>query len=282
MLTLLGLIESPFTRYVTVYELLGGLELLFQVFSLFRDAVRGEDVSESLPDPTPILPFLWLSTIVILKPESVLRRCIVTDSLPALSILQNNQFTFASNGTLPGDANVARVFDVLELNPVPNSYGRIPLSLEDPGFREQRYWRLTLSMEAILAALMAQVGTGVFESQEIRVVQAIYRDLMIDFPPVTATISKPNGGPCSGGPPGDDRGRGGTPRKRKRSTNSEPSRKTLTRMGQKIGEDDLSKKSLADASSFTTNISNLNESVRSKSPFEDPKSMLAAGSEGDW
>lgn len=204
--------------------------------------MAGHDVP-ALPDPRPILPFLQLFTIVILKPGSLLGRCLLTLHLPALSILQDDHFVLAPDGTLPGDENVARIFDVLEmtrigLDPVPESLGVIPLSSEHPEFTQQRYWRLTLPTEAILAALIARVATGTFESEEILVARAIYHKLSLEI--VEAKLHG-GGGPSSGSGPGRGGGRGGhggksgrgcggsgltsTHKMKLRSTNREPPRK---------------------------------------------------------
>lgn len=110
------------------------------MFELLRHAKLGEGVE--LPDPTTILPFLGLFTIVILKPEQLVGCFICTQHLPALSILQDNNFVLAPNGTSPADENAARIFDVLEIvNGDPQiSLGLIPLSPEIPEFHQQRYW----------------------------------------------------------------------------------------------------------------------------------------------
>ena len=160
----------------------------------------------TLPDPTSILPFLGLFTIVILKPEGLLGCRIPTLHLPPLSILQDNHFAFAPAGTLPGDENVARIFDVLGmigLDPVPESCGMIPLSPEYPEFEQQRYWRLILPPEAILAALMTRITIGTFEGEEIRLAQEIYHTLRLE-----ALAHGPDCGGRSGGGSGGGSGQG--------------------------------------------------------------------------
>ena len=95
-------------------------------------------------------------------------------------MLQDNHFALAPDGTLLGDENVARIFDVLgmvRLNPVPELPGVIPLSPEYPEFGQQCYWRLTLPTEAILAALIARIAIGTFGGEEIRLAQVIYLTL---------------------------------------------------------------------------------------------------------
>lgn len=136
-----------------------------------------------LPDPTSIMPFLGLFILVISKPRDLVGCHIPTLHLPALSIFQDNRFALAPDGTLPGDENVARIFDVLELvglDSVPDSAGWIPLSPEYPEFQQQRFWRLTLQPEAVLSALMARVAVGTFRGEEIRLARAIYFALSLE------------------------------------------------------------------------------------------------------
>jgi len=215
----------------------------------------------SLPDPTSILPFLGLFTLVTLKPGGLVGCRIPTQHLPALSILQDNHFALAPDGTLPGDENVAPIFDVLGmvgLDPVPESLGVIPLSPEYPEFGQQRYWRLTLPTEAILAALIARITIGTFEGEEIHLARVIYLTLSLE-----AMEHGPHGGsgPGGGGGPdrggGSGRGRGGsrpgagggsggglsgakpsTHQRNLRSTDREPPRKR----GRSTGEGDLGEK----------------------------------------
>ncbi|KAF5382097.1 hypothetical protein D9615_004218 [Tricholomella constricta] len=236
---------------------------LHEVFSLLRQAMTGAIVA--LPDPAPILPFLGLFSIVILKPEGLVRRRISTQHLPALSILQDNRFMLAPDGTPPEGANVARIFDVLAtgaLDPVPVSQGMIPLSAEDPEFRQRRYWRLTVLPEAILTALMARNSLGTFRGEEIDVATRIYHILSLEAMQRNQLGPAGGGGPGDGGGPGhgggpgrgggrgrgrggrSGRGRGGSggggpsgdnssPQKRTlRSTNREPPRKKGREGGQ--------------------------------------------------
>lgn len=105
-------------------------------------------------------------------PESLDACCIPTLHLPAISTLQNNQFVSAPDVTLPDDKNAARIFDVLEII----GRGPVPMSPECPEFGQQRYWRLVLPPDAILAGLIAQTGTGINgynEAKETRFAQQI-------------------------------------------------------------------------------------------------------------
>jgi hypothetical protein len=119
------------------------------VFDLLLDARGG--CSVDLPDPTAVLPYLGLFTLVILTPEKVKGHEIATTHLPNLSILSNGNFIAVPDAS-PTAPNVARIFDVLatiRANP-PKQRGHIPLSPQDPEFRQQRYWRLTTKIGAVI------------------------------------------------------------------------------------------------------------------------------------
>jgi hypothetical protein len=142
------------------------------VFNSLRLAKEGHDVVQ-LPDPTPILPYLGLFTIVALKSQNF---CIATLHLPPLFILENNHFVIAPDGTSPMDENVARIFDAAVITAdSQNSAGWIPLSPEDTEFNEQRYWRLPVKFEAILAALFSRIANSPFGGcEEVRMAQTIF------------------------------------------------------------------------------------------------------------
>ena len=178
--------------------------------------MAGDDVA--LPDPTNILPYLGLFTIVALRPDDLVGCSITTPHLPGLSHQQDNRFLPAPPGTSPADENVARIFDVLAVaagNP-PISYGAIPLSPEHPQFQQQRYWRLPVKTEAVLAVLIDRTIGGTYESPEIQNAQNIAdisrlmnRGLRISRPSAHDGPPPPPGGGSGGGPNGGNGGGGG-------------------------------------------------------------------------
>lgn len=102
-----------------------------------------------------------------------------------ISTLVNKQFVPSpADGILPDDENAARIFDVLELDrlgPASSvSSGQIPLSPEYTDFGQRRYWHLALPPDAILAALITQTILGIYDSEEIRLAQAIYYTLDLE------------------------------------------------------------------------------------------------------
>jgi hypothetical protein len=155
----------------------------------------------ALPDPRSIFPYLGLFTIVILRPEDVVRHHLLTPHYPTLSILQYNHFESASNGTSPVDQNVARIFDVLAIaaDPHPISFGIIPFSDDSPEYTQQRYWRLPVKVEVVLAALANQVGMGVYEAEELCRIQYIIGNLMQRRSTADVTRVSGSGGPSGGG-----------------------------------------------------------------------------------
>jgi hypothetical protein len=103
------------------------------VFRLLGIATMGIHVA--LPDPISILPYLELFTLVTSKPDAVVSCRIATPHLPRLSVLRNNRFQAAPDGTTPTDENAARILDVLAIaDDFPTSLGSIPLSHKDPEF----------------------------------------------------------------------------------------------------------------------------------------------------
>ena len=128
-----------------------------------------------------------------------------TPHFPTLSILQNNRFEPAPNGTSAMSKNVARIFDAqaIAADPPPKSLGTIPLSDNDPEYPQERYWRLPVKIEAILASLVARVGTDICEAEEVRWAQAIVGTLL------KQRIKIPLWSPAGGGPSGSGRPRGG-------------------------------------------------------------------------
>ncbi|KIM43652.1 hypothetical protein M413DRAFT_25981 [Hebeloma cylindrosporum] len=144
---------------------------LHKVCSQLRLATTMYDFA--LPDPTSILPYLELFTVVTLRPEDVIGCHLLTPHLPRLSIVKNDEFEFAPKGTSRMDQGVVRIFDAFKLamadNPPPMSLGIIPLSGETP----QCYWRLPVKIEVVLAALVHRVGMRVYKAEELRKTQHI-------------------------------------------------------------------------------------------------------------
>jgi len=155
----------------------------------------------ALPDLNHLLPYLGLFALVILRPGDVLGRRISTQHLPELSILQNNQFEAAPNGTSPMDENVARIFDVLAVsaNSPPISPSVVPLSPEDPEFEQRRHWRLPVSFGAVLAVLLSHIGMAEYESEEITCAQDIDAILLQQRNARTLPRSRRGAGPSRGG-----------------------------------------------------------------------------------
>ena len=122
------------------------------MFQLLRNAATGASVN--LPDPTAVLPYLNLFSLVILNPASVAGLFIPTAYLPGLSSLQNDRFRPTRTR-----ANSVRIFDVMATaSHATVSHGIIPLSSEQPEFDVQRYWRLPINTEIILAILCDRIS----------------------------------------------------------------------------------------------------------------------------
>jgi len=138
-----------------------------QVFGLLALGRIGD---VALPDVTPILPYLGLFSIVVLRPRDTAGCSILTPHLPALSILQNNQFVPAPDGTSPADQNAARIIDVQAITTdPPESLGMIPLSPTAAEFAHRRYWRLPVNTGGVLATLIPRLAEDVFDDKAVLV-----------------------------------------------------------------------------------------------------------------
>ena len=175
-----------------------------QVFSLFHSAVDGLRVD--LPDPSLIIPFLGLYSLVILSPGQVTGLQLVTSRLPKIFKREGRHFTAAPDDTSPNAPDVARIFDVLGRND--NSeyvYGRIPLSPSFPDFPERRFWRLPAQLGTVLAMLMACAPLAESECSEVQLARGILS--AIELKQMGFTLHS-GGGPIAGGS-SDGRPRGG-------------------------------------------------------------------------
>jgi hypothetical protein len=140
--------------------------------------------------------------MVILKPDDVVGCSIIIPHLPQLSILQDNHFVPAPDGTSPTSENVARIFDALAVADTspPLSLSYIPLLPGDPEF-QHRYWRLPVKVEAVLVALLERVGSSWSTCEEIRCVQDISNILNLQRLGLSMTAPPDGGGLSSGGRP---------------------------------------------------------------------------------
>jgi hypothetical protein len=156
----------------------------------------------TLPDLMSILPYLGLVAVVILRPDDTVGCAISTQHLPPLSILQNNHFVPAPEGASPAAQNVARIFDVIAVaTALPQkSPGIIPLSSEDPEFQQQRYWRLSVKTEAVLATLFRRIGNVMhYSSAEIDCAQKIFSVLCLQSHGLEVVVYPEIGGSSRGG-----------------------------------------------------------------------------------
>jgi len=143
---------------------------------LLSNAAHGCHVD--LPDPTSVLPFIGLYTVVPLKPKELYGLQCLTPLLPGLSIVSGRYFVPASPGTQPNAPNVARIFDIMSLTATstwpPETLGRIPFSSFHLEFEEQYYWRLPIKYEVVLSDLMASVMDLDPDYMEVELTQVIY------------------------------------------------------------------------------------------------------------
>ena len=152
---------------------------------------------DSLPDVKPMLPFVSLSSLIVLQPIQEDRHRILTCSQPNLSIFGADGFNLAPPGTSPGDPNVARIFDVIALPScsVPVALGQIPLSPSNPEFVHRRLWRLPIAFPVILTAFFSCLR-DIFKSEveEIRLALDIRALLALQLSGLDLLLPGPSDG----------------------------------------------------------------------------------------
>lgn len=170
------------------------------------DALDGTSVG--LPNPTAIIPYIGLFTLVTLDPTTAARNIMTTPYLPGLSIIHNNEFEEAPANTSATAENVARIFDSLDIEEdTPFNLGVVPLAPGVAAFEEKRYWRIPVLAGAVFAALMARLMDDSSECEDIVLARRIVAHLTLK----TSGGSGPSGGPSGGraGGRGDGSSRGG-------------------------------------------------------------------------
>jgi hypothetical protein len=133
----------------------------FEVFDLLQEGGTG------LPDPTSVLPFWGLYTLVALKPLNKLlpheqELVITSPHLPKLSLIQDNHFDIAPPGTSPHAHSAARIFDVMALRDTTPTFkpGQIPLFPSHPDYGHSRFWRLPINPGVVLSVMLQHLPTA--------------------------------------------------------------------------------------------------------------------------
>jgi hypothetical protein len=160
-----------------------------------------------IPDPSNILPYIGLNTIVPLQPDQLVDLSISTCHFPGLSILRDGQWIPARLQTSPTTPNVARIFDALALPAMgaTRNPGIIPLHASQPEYSQTRYWRLPkTTLGGILSAVMLRAINRTHEGcEELGLAKALYSLLSLQETGV-GTSASGSGGPGGGGTGGPD------------------------------------------------------------------------------
>jgi hypothetical protein len=167
------------------------------------DALDGSSVG--LPNPTAIIPYIGLFTLVTLDPTTTARNIMTTPYLPGLSIISNNKFEEAPANTSATAKNVARIFDSLDIQEDTFNYGRIPLAPDVAAFGEKRYWRIPVFAGTIFAALMPRLPNDSSGCEDIILARRIVAHLELN----SSGGGRRGGGPSGGRGDGSSSGRGG-------------------------------------------------------------------------
>jgi hypothetical protein len=153
-----------------------------------------------LPDPASVLPYLGLYTIVTLRTDAASETRIATTHFPRLSVLRGSTFIKAPARTLATSEKAARIFDASAINnTTPINDGSVPISPQDSRFKEQRYWRIPVTPEAILSAFIERLNLDNSNCEDVNLGRYIRSALERRRP----------GGVEPGGSKESDAGRGG-------------------------------------------------------------------------
>lgn len=126
-----------------------------------------------IPDPKAILPFLGVFTMITLNPPRA-GCCRITPHLPNLSIIRGHKFIKAPSNVSATANSACRVFEPSAIdNNTPENMGVIPLSPQDEGFNEKRYWRLPVPAAAVLAAIFERLPYESSQCEDIRLAHII-------------------------------------------------------------------------------------------------------------
>jgi len=167
-----------------------GFTISLQVFRLLDDARQGREVD--LPNVQSILPFLGLYSLVILQPTELDGLRLLSHHLPALSVLQDDQFVLAPPDTEPDVPGTARIFDALamidktDIALVPAAAAavasyQIPLSPHDAEFAHRRYWRVPAKPGVMLMMLLERIRHLTSSAcEEVNHARVIWGILMIN------------------------------------------------------------------------------------------------------
>jgi len=124
---------------------------------------------QGLPDPSAILPFIGLYSVIHLKSTRLQRLTHCTPFFPPLSVLHNGQWENAPTGTASTAPNVARIFDPLAVNSSAQhpSPSLMPLHPDHPDYSHKRYWRLPkTTLSGILSAVVWRVTALPFNDDD--------------------------------------------------------------------------------------------------------------------
>jgi hypothetical protein len=157
------------TRPSSCYKLTLGWEQVFRELATHN--------LQGLPDPSAILPYIGLYTIVYLKPEELRDVTISTSFFPPVYILSNGLWQMAPNQTVLTGPTVAHIFDPLTVNTSRQhpSPGLIPLHSDQAQFARKQYWRLqNASLEGILSAVVFRAILNPSHTDELELAKDLH------------------------------------------------------------------------------------------------------------
>jgi len=133
---------------------------------------------QGLPDPSSILPYIGLYTIVHLKATQLRNVDFMAGYFPPPSVLRNGRWEDARTRSTSTGPNVARIFDSLAVNDSGQrpSPGLIPLHPDHPHYSPKQYWHLPkTSLGGILSAVVLRaMNSPSTADDELEMVRALH------------------------------------------------------------------------------------------------------------
>jgi len=134
------------------------------------DLIRNGDVGD-LPDPSQILTYLDLFTIVVLQSAPTVGRTIIAHAHPQRLIFRNGDF-WDTRAALT-NPNVIQMFNVVDIatnNPAVVHGPFIQFDPDSPHY----HWRLPIDAQIILAMVISRFNDTVDDWEELQLIEQIH------------------------------------------------------------------------------------------------------------
>ncbi len=154
------------------------------------DLIREGDV-ENLPDPSQILTYLDLFTVVALQSAPTVGRAIAAYAKPQRLIFRDGDF-WNTRAALT-NPNVIQMFNVVEIgnNNPPLVHGPFIQFYPDS---PQYHWQLPIAAEIVLAMVISRSPNTIDDWEELQLIEQIHSKLLIRATSLTVARGRGRGG----------------------------------------------------------------------------------------